>query len=265
MRKAFTIAGSDSGGGAGIQADLKTFMAFGVYGMSALTAVTAQNSIGVQGVSVLEPVFVMEQIKSIMTDIGTDAAKTGMLANESIVRTVAQAIERFCIPNVVVDPVMISKSRAALLSEDARATLKERLIPLASVITPNLYEAEVLLGCEIVSLEDMKSAAVALKKLGCRWVVVKGGHRQEPTEAVDVAYDGKEFHFLKFSRYDTKNTHGTGCTFSAAIAAGLAKGYEPLRAIQKAKEYISLAIQNGLPIGKGYGPTNHMVGVETRW
>jgi hydroxymethylpyrimidine/phosphomethylpyrimidine kinase len=220
MYKALTIAGSDSGGGAGIQADLKTFTAFGVYGMSALTAITAQNTIGVQGVYEITPEFVYEQIKSIMSDIGTDAVKTGMLANPAIVKKVAQAVEEFHIPILVVDPVMIAKSGDPLLSEDARKTVKELLIPLATVITPNLY---------------------------------------------DVVYNGEEYYILKSQRFETKNTHGTGCTFSSAIAAGLAKGYSPLQAIRQAKKYIADAIEHNINIGQGHGPTNHLVGVESIW
>ena len=265
MKKALTIAGSDSGGGAGIQADLKTFTAFGVFGMSAITALTAQNTVGVQGIFEVSPEFVTEQIKSIMTDIGTDAAKTGMLANEIIVNTVADAIEKFRIPNVVVDPVMIAKSGDALLSETARQTIKARLIPLATVVTPNLFEAEALLNMKIETIANMKTAAQELKKTGCQWILIKGGHLQNETEAIDVAYDGKDFHLLQSPRFETKNTHGTGCTFSSAIAAGLARGYEPLKAIQRAKEFITEAIRESFPIGKGHGPTNHFVGMETKW
>jgi len=265
MKKALTIAGSDSGGGAGIQADLKTFMAFGVYGMSAITALTAQNTIGVQKIFEIAPDFVMEQIKSIMTDMGTDAVKTGMLANETIVNVVANAIEWFKIPNVVIDPVMIAKSGDPLLSEMARRTIKERLLPLAMVITPNIFEAETMLNLKIKSLDDMKTAAQELKKTGCKWVVVKGGHLHADEEAIDVVFDGREFHLLRAHRFLTKNTHGTGCTFSSAIAAGLAKGYDPLKAIQQAKEYITSAIEQSISIGKGHGPTNHLVGVKTKW
>jgi hydroxymethylpyrimidine/phosphomethylpyrimidine kinase len=265
MYKVLTIAGSDSGGGAGIQADLKTFTAFGVYGMSALTAITAQNTIGVQGVYEITPEFVYEQIKSIMSDIGTDAVKTGMLANPAIVKKVAQAVEEFHIPILVVDPVMIAKSGDPLLSEDARKTVKELLIPLATVITPNLYEAEVMLAKKIESLDDMKGAAAELKKSGCQWVVVKGGHLPLDQNANDVVYNGEEYYILKSQRFETKNTHGTGCTFSSAIAAGLAKGYSPLQAIRQAKKYIADAIEHNINIGHGHGPTNHLVGVESIW
>jgi hydroxymethylpyrimidine/phosphomethylpyrimidine kinase len=265
MKKALTIAGSDSGGGAGIQADLKTFTAFGVFGMSAITALTAQNTVGVQGIFEVTPEFIMEQIKSIMSDIGTDAAKTGMLANEVIVNTVAEAIEQFHIPNVVVDPVMIAKSGDPLLSESARQTIKQRLIPLATVVTPNLFEAEAMLNMKIRTIEDMKTAARELKKTGCKWIVIKGGHLQNEKEAVDVVFEGQNFYVLKTPRFETKNTHGTGCTFSSAIAAGLAKGYEPLKAIEQAKQYITEAIKQSFPIGSGHGPTNHFVGTTTTW
>ncbi|UCE06071.1 MAG: bifunctional hydroxymethylpyrimidine kinase/phosphomethylpyrimidine kinase [bacterium] len=264
MKTALTIAGSDSGGGAGIQADLKTFTAFGVFGMSAITALTAQNTIGVQGIFEVSSEFVIEQIKSIMSDMGTDAAKTGMLANETIVMAVADAIEKFKIPNVVIDPVMIAKSGDALLSKNARETIKERLIPLATVVTPNIFEAQAMLNTKIQTVDDMKNAASELKKTGCIWIVLKGGHLHEGN-AIDVAFDGNEFHLLKSPRFETKNTHGTGCTFSSAIAAGLAKGYQPLKAIQRAKEFITEAIRQSVSIGQGHGPTNHFVGTKTKW
>ncbi len=263
--KALTIAGSDSGGGAGIQADIKTFTAFGVYGMSAITAITAQNTVGVQLVYDLPVEIVVEQIKSIAMDIRPDAVKTGMLSSSSIVNVVADGIARYGLPNVVVDPVMVAKSGDPLLSESARITVRERMLPIATVITPNLFEAEVLLGQKIKTVDDMKAAAAELKKSGCEWVVLKGGHLQGETEAIDVVYDGKEFHLVKSPRFDTPHTHGTGCTFSSAIAAGLAKGYAPLPAIRAAKAYISAAIQAGLNIGKGRGPTNHLVGIESKW
>lgn len=265
MKKALTIAGSDSGGGAGIQADLKTFMAFGVYGMSAITAITAQNTVGVQGIFELPVDIISEQIKSIMSDIGTDAAKTGMLSSPDIVIAVVDSIKKFNIPNVVVDPVMVAKSGDALLSENARTVVKENLLPLATVITPNLFEAEAILGQSIKTVDDMKSAAVELKKIGSQCVVVKGGHLTGGKEAIDVVYNGKNFYLLRSPFIDTKNTHGTGCTFSSAIAAGLAKGSDPLAAIQNAKQYITQAIEGGLSIGKGHGPTNHLAGVKSHW
>jgi hydroxymethylpyrimidine/phosphomethylpyrimidine kinase len=265
MYKALTIAGSDSGGGAGIQADLKTFNAYGVFGMSAITALTAQNTIGVQGIYEVSPEFVFKQIESIMTDIGTDAAKTGMLANEKIVQVVAEAVIQFNIPNLVVDPVIVAKSGDTLLSSSARQTVKEKLLPLAKVITPNLFEAEALLNQNIKTLEEMKNAAAALKKMGCEWVVIKGGHREFEKEAIDVVYNGNDFYLITSPFFETKNTHGTGCTFASAIAAGLATGLSPIEAIKKAKKFISMAIQNSLSIGHGHGPTNHFVGVDTIW
>ncbi len=265
MNKALTIAGSDSGGGAGIQADLKTFMAFGVYGMSAVTALTAQNTVGVQGIFDVSPEFVREQIRSVMTDIGTDAAKTGMLSNEGIVRTVADAVRDFRIPNLVVDPVMIAKSGDSLLAAEARQAIRDELLPLAAVITPNIFEAEALLGSRIGDLDAMREAARELRKIGCRWVVLKGGHLDVGSQAIDVAYDGNDMFLLKSPRSESRNTHGTGCTFASAIAAGLAKGLSPPEAIRRAKKYITQAIRDGFPIGSGHGPTNHMTGVRSRW
>ena len=265
MKKALTIAGSDSGGGAGIQADLKTFMAFGVHGMSAITALTAQNTVGVQGIFPIPPGFVREQIASVMSDIGADAAKTGMLSNAAIVRTVAESVRAFRIPNLVVDPVMIAKSGDPLLAEEARQAIREDLLPLATVITPNIFEAEALLSRRIEDLDGMKEAARGLKAIGPRWVVVKGGHLRIESQAIDVLYDGKEFLLLKSPWWESRNTHGTGCTFASAIAAGLAKGVAPPEAVRRAKEYITEAIKGGFPIGSGHGPTNHLAGVRSRW
>jgi hydroxymethylpyrimidine/phosphomethylpyrimidine kinase len=265
MKRARTIAGSDSGGGAGIQADLKTFMAFGVHGMSAVTALTAQNTVGVQGIFDVSPGFVRKQIESVMTDIGTDAAKTGMLSNAAIVKAVAEAVRTFRIPNLVVDPVMVAKGGDPLLAEDARQAIREELLPLAAVITPNIFEAEALLSRRIEGLSAMQEAARDLRKIGCRWVVVKGGHLEIESEAIDVIYDGEEFVLLKSPWIPSKNTHGTGCTFASAIAAGLAKGAGPLAAIRRAKDFITLAIRTGYPIGEGHGPTNHLAGVRSDW
>jgi hydroxymethylpyrimidine/phosphomethylpyrimidine kinase len=265
MKRVLTIAGSDSGGGAGIQADLKTFMAFGVYGMSAITALTAQNTIGVQGIFEIPPDFIYQQIRSVMTDIGADAVKTGMLASAEIVATVSRAVNDFRISNLVVDPVMVAKSGDALLTETAQRSIWESLIPQALVITPNIFEAEVLLKREIKNLDDMYEAARDLKKSGCQWVVLKGGHLTIEEQAIDVAFDGQNFHLLKSPRLDSRHTHGTGCTFASAIAAGLAKGYEVLEAIRQAKKYITRAIKEGLPLGSGHGPTNHLAGTKTNW
>jgi len=265
MKRALTIAGSDSGGGAGIQADLKTFMAFGVHGMSAITALTAQNTVGVQGIFEVPPGFVRKQIESVMTDIGTDAAKTGMLSNAEIVRTVAEAVRTFRIPNLVVDPVMVAKSGDRLLAEDARRAIRDELLPLATVITPNVFEAEALLERRIADLDAMRDAARELGKFGCRWVVVKGGSLEIESQAIDVACDGGEPILLASPRLESRNTQGTGCTFASAIAAGLAKGVAPLEAIRRAKEYITEAIRSGPAIGSGHAPANHLTGVRSRW
>ena len=265
MKRALTIAGSDSGGGAGIQADLKTFMAFGVHGMSAITALTAQNTVGVQGIFEVSPGFVRKQIESVMTDIGADAAKTGMLSNAAIVRTVTEAIRTFRIPNLVVDPVMVAKSGDPLLAEDARQAIRDGLLSLATVITPNVFEAEALLERRIEDLDAMRDAARELMKFGCRWVVIKGGSLDIESRAVDVVCDGGEPILLTSPRFESRNTQGTGCTFASAIAAGLARGVAPLEAIKRAKEYVTEAIRSGPPIGSGHGPANHLTGVHSKW
>jgi hydroxymethylpyrimidine/phosphomethylpyrimidine kinase len=265
MKTALTVAGSDCSGGAGIQADLKTFCAFRVYGMSVVTAVVAENTVGVQGVHDLPVDVVLEQIRSCLTDIPAHAVKVGMLSNPEIVRAVAGSVREFALTNVVVDPVMVAKSGDLLLSEAARETLLAELLPRARVITPNRFEAEVLTGRAVRTLDDMRAAAARLREIGCEWVVVKGGHAGSPTEAIDVVYDGERHHTLRAPRLDTPNTHGTGCTFSAAIAAGLARGYAPLDAIRRAKEFTTAAIESGPGIGHGHGPTNHLVGIEGRW
>jgi hydroxymethylpyrimidine/phosphomethylpyrimidine kinase len=263
--RALTIAGSDSGGGAGIQADLKTFTAFGVYGTSVLTAVTAQNTVGVFGVEELPPAFIAAQLDAVLGDIGTDAAKTGMLANAAIVSLVTEKAREHRIPNLVVDPVMMAKSGDALLAEEAQSAVRDLLLPVAFVVTPNAPEAEVLTGVRVDSLPAMREAATRLHAMGVRWAVVKGGHLPLEGEAVDVVYDGRTFTELRSPRFPTKNTHGTGCTFSAAIAAGLARGMEPLDAIRRAKAYVSRAIESSLAIGGGHGPTNHLAGVTSEW
>jgi hydroxymethylpyrimidine/phosphomethylpyrimidine kinase len=265
MKKVLTIAGSDSGGGAGIQADLKTFMAFGVYGMSAITALTAQNTVGVQGIFDVSPEFVREQIRSVMTDIGADAAKTGMLSNAAIVKTVAEAVRDFRIPNLVVDPVMAAKSGDLLLAPEARRAVREELLPLATVITPNIPEAEALLGRRIEDLDAMREAAQDLKTIGSQWVVLKGGHLDIERQSIDVLCDGRELVLLRSPRWESRNTHGTGCTFASAIAAGLARGLAPPEAVKRAKDYVTEAIRYGLSIGSGHGPTNHLAGVQSKW
>lgn len=255
--KALTIAGSDSGGGAGIQADLKTFQELGVFGMSALTAITAQNTLGVQGVYPLPLEAVQQQIQSIGEDMGTDAVKTGMLFSSEIIQVVAEQIKHFQWQNVVVDPVMIAKGGAALLQSQAVDALKKYLLPLATIITPNIPEAEALTGMSIKTLADRKEAAKQLWQLGTAHVVIKGGHDDGATEVVDLLYDGQEFTSYQSKRVFTKNTHGTGCTFASAVAAGLARGSGVKDAVKTAKAFIQAAIENQIEVGHGQGPTNH--------
>lgn len=254
--RALTIAGSDSGGGAGIQADLKTFQELGVYGMSALTALTAQNTMGVQAVFPVEPEFVAQQIRSVGADIGVDAMKTGMLFSGDIIRKVAETIRGMALPQLVVDPVMIAKGGAALLQEDAIQAVITHLLPLAAAVTPNIPEAEALTGIRIAGKADKREAARRLHGYGVRWVIVKGGH-DEGDEAVDLLYDGHNFHEMSGPRVRTKRTHGTGCTFSAALTACLAQGMPMEEASASAKRFIQAAIEDGISIGSGHGPTNH--------
>ena len=253
---ALTIAGSDSGGGAGIQADLKTFAMLGVHGTSAITAITAQNTAGVNEIFELPPHLVRAQIDAIVSDIGVDAAKTGMLASAEIIHAVVAAIAAHTIENLVVDPVMVAKGGARLLRDDAVDALRSLLLPLAVVLTPNLPEAEVLLGHRITTVDERRSAARELLALGPRAVVVKGGHAEG--EATDIFWDGSQMVELTANRIATPNTHGSGCTFSAAIAAGLARGLEPVAAVREAKRFITSAIEFSLEIGHGHGPVNPM-------
>ena len=256
LSKALTIAGSDSGGGAGIQADLKTFAALGVYGTSVITSVTAQNTLGVTGAHDLPPDFVAQQLDAVLSDIGTDAAKTGMLSNTGIIAAVAQKVGEYNLKKLVVDPVMVAKGGDHLLAPEANEALKKKLLPLALVVTPNIHEAEVLTGIAISGLPDMEKAARILYGFGTPYVVVKGGHLKDT--ATDVLFDGSEFHHFPGERFLTKNTHGTGCTFAAAIAAHLAAGRSVLEAVQGAKEFINTAIAFALDIGGGHGPTHHL-------
>ncbi|MEM7008074.1 MAG: bifunctional hydroxymethylpyrimidine kinase/phosphomethylpyrimidine kinase [Thermodesulfobacteriota bacterium] len=255
--RALTIAGSDSGGGAGIQADLKTFTALGVYGMSAITSVTAQNTQGVQEIFNLPPELVEQQMDSVLSDIGVDAVKIGMLSTKEIILAVSKKITEFDLKNLVLDPVMIAKGGEDLLQKEAEQTLIDELLPNTYLLTPNNPEAGVLCGIEINSIDDMKEAAKSIKALGPQNVLIKGGHLDPSQNAVDILYDGKEFYEFKSERINTKNTHGTGCTYSAAICAGLAKGLSLVEAIAGAKEYINLAIKNSFEIGSGHGPLNH--------
>jgi hydroxymethylpyrimidine/phosphomethylpyrimidine kinase len=263
--RALTIAGSDSGGGAGIQADLKTFAAFGVFGMSAIAALTAQNTLGVTGIHAVPLDFLALQIDAVMTDIGAGAAKTGMLATAAVVELVAAKVREHKIENLVVDPVMVAKSGHALLEEGAQSAVREVLLPLALVATPNLPEAEVLTKMKIQTLDQMREAAVRLHERGVRYAVIKGGHLEGSSESIDIMFDGREHIEIRAPRVATKNTHGTGCTFSAAIAAGLARGLPPVSAIRRAKRYVTRAIEGGLAIGAGHGPTNHLAGVTSEW
>lgn len=256
--RALTIAGSDSGGGAGIQADLKTFQMLGVFGTSAITAITAQNTLGVQAIADVSPEMVAAQIQSVASDIGVDAAKTGMLSRAETIDAVAEQVRRLQISRLVIDPVMVAKGGAKLLADAAENALRTELLPLAYVITPNIPEAERLLGgMSIRSVRDMQEAAKRLQALGPANVIVKGGHLEDAQEAADVVWDGSVMHVLRSPRYPTRHTHGTGCTFSAAITAYLARGEELMAAVEKAKQFISDAIRYPLEIGEGHGPTNH--------
>ncbi len=252
---AMTIAGSDSGGGAGIQADLKTFLALDVYGTSAVTAITAQNTVGVHAVQEISVEIIAAQIDAIMDDIGADAAKTGMLSSAEIIRTVAERIRHWRIDRLVVDPVMVATSGDRLLREDAVQALVRDLLPLALVLTPNLPEAEVLVGRKLVTEDDMRQAARDICALGPRAVLVKGGHAAG--DATDVLFDGQSFRTFTSQRIDTPNTHGTGCTLSAAIAAGLAMGFTVVEAVDVAKHYVTEAIRHSVPLGRGHGPVAH--------
>lgn len=258
MNKVLTIAGSDSGGGAGIQADLKTFAARGVYGTSAVTAITAQNTIGVQSVFILPARFVEKQIDSIMKDINCRVWKTGMLANSQIVAVAARKAKEYHISSLVVDPVMMAKSGDSLLEDKAVVRYIKLLIPLSFVITPNRWEAQVLAGIKIIKISDMYRAAKIIHQMGAKHVVIKGGHLYQH-EAIDILYDGESFTEFKSQRIKTKNTHGTGCTFASAIAAELAKGKKIKKAVRIAKDYLTKALRQGarLKIGQGSGPVNH--------
>jgi len=250
-----TIAGSDSGGGAGIQADLKTIAAMGGFAMSAITALTAQNTVEVRAVHAVPADFVAAQIDAVAEDIGVDAAKTGMLADAAIVEVVAERVVHHGIEKLVVDPVMVSKSGAALLTREAERVLASALLPLALLVTPNLDEAQKLTGLRVRDIAEMKEAARKIIETGARWVLVKGGHLKGGP--VDVLYDGCDFWEVSRPRVRTRNTHGTGCTYSAAIATELGKGKEVLRAVESARDALQAALRDALPLGRGWGPVNH--------
>lgn len=253
--RVLTIAGSDSGGGAGIQADLKTITALGAFGMSAVTALTAQNTVGVRGVFEVSPEFVAAQIDAVAEDIGVDAAKTGMLASRALIEVVADRIAWHAIRPLVVDPVMVAKSGDPLLAEDARGLMRDLMLPLATVATPNMAEAEVLSERPVRDLEGMREAARRVHDLGAQWALIKGGHLSgDPT---DVLFDGRDFHQVARPRVETPNTHGTGCAYSAAIAVGLGKGMGVPEAVEWARDALQAGLENALELGQGAGPLDH--------
>jgi hydroxymethylpyrimidine/phosphomethylpyrimidine kinase len=256
--RVLTIAGSDSGGGAGIQADLKTFTALDVYGMSVLTAITAQNTVGVHGIHDLPASFVQSQLVAVLTDIGVDAVKTGMLSRAEIIEVVGATLKQYKVDRLVVDPVMRAKSGDRLLNPDAETTMREVLFPQALLVTPNIPEAASLSGRTISTVEDMRESARRILDFGSTAVLIKGGHIEDAREAIDILYDGKTFYEFVAPRIVTKNTHGTGCTYSAAIAAFLARGESLLEAVGRAKAYVTGAIRNSFSLGHGHGPLNHL-------
>lgn len=255
MKHVLTIAGSDSCGGAGIQADLKTFSAQGTYGMSVITTVTVQNTQGVFGCQDIAPEIIRGQIDAIFTDIPVSAVKIGMVSQIETINVIADKLEQYRPNNIVVDPVMISKSGFDLMQPEAKETLIKRLLPLAYVVTPNLPEAEVITGLKIADLPAMEQAARAIHAMGAKNVLIKGGHLEN--DATDLLFDGEKITLFHSGRIATKNTHGTGCTLSSCIAANLAKGKSAEESVRTAKDYITTAIAHALDIGKGVGPTNH--------
>jgi hydroxymethylpyrimidine/phosphomethylpyrimidine kinase len=264
MHIGLTIAGSDSGGGAGIQADIKAMQANGVFATSVITAITAQNTVAVTAAFPLPVDWIAAQIDAVLDDIRVDAAKTGMLASAEIIETVAGKVAQRGIRPLVVDPVMVSKSGYSLLSPNAVATLRGRLLPLAALVTPNAHEAALLAEMPVRTLDDARTAARRIHALGPAAVLVKGGHIDAAGQSVDVLFDGTGFSTYSEPRIDTPNTHGTGCTYSAAIAANLAKGLPLHEAVARAKHYVTEAIRHGLPIGGGHGPTHHFYFLEDR-
>jgi len=259
--RVLTIAGSDSSGGAGIQADLKTFTVLRTYGMSAVTALTAQNTTGVAGIFPVPARFVRQQIDAVAEDIGIDAAKTGMLANQEVIAVVSEAVRAHRIDRLVVDPVMLAQSGARLLDTDAVTTLLRELIPLAAVVTPNAPEAEALLGTTVSNEAEMCEAARRLVDAGARAALIKGGHISGG-DATDILYDGTNIHRLRAPRIAARHTHGTGCITAAAIAAGLAEGHSLIDAVRRAKQFVTLAVINGLALGKGSGPANPLAWLD---
>ncbi|MDA7026125.1 bifunctional hydroxymethylpyrimidine kinase/phosphomethylpyrimidine kinase [Bacillus sp. CLL-7-23] len=263
--KALTIAGSDSGGGAGIQADLKTFQELEVFGMSALTAITAQNTVGVHGVYPLSPEALGKQIEAVVSDLRPDAIKTGMLWNADMIEEIVFQLTKYKLEHVIVDPVMIAKGGASLLNEAAIETLKRQLLPLAYAVTPNIPEAEILTGRTIETMEDRKKAARDLHKMGVRYSIIKGGHQPTEQTVTDLLFDGESMTEISNPYIHTKNTHGTGCTFSAALAAQTAKGSAIHEAFQIAESFVHKAVANSFDIGSGHGPTNHFAFKRTKF
>ena len=254
MKRILTVAGSDSGGGAGIQADLKTITLLGGFGMSVVTALTAQNTVGVSGIHPVPPDFVGQQLDAVLSDIGADAVKTGMLHNAGVIAVVSDTLSAYGVKKIVVDPVMVAKGGDVLLEQEARETLVAKLVPMAFMVTPNIPEAEVLSGGSINNEEDVREAARIIRGLGAKYVLIKGGHLGGA--ATDCLYDGKDFFTFSKARVDTRHTHGTGCVYSAAIATYLAKDLDVMEAVRQAKDFIHTAIRFGLPLGSGHGPTN---------
>lgn len=255
MKTALTIAGSDSSGGAGIQADIKTISANGVYAMSVITAITAQNTMGVNHIQVLDDITVKKQIEAIFEDIKVDSIKIGMVANETIINTIYETLAQYNLPQIVLDPVMIATSGSSLLSESSVDVLVEKIFPISTLITPNIQEAEKLANMNIECEESMRVACKKIIKLGCKNVLLKGGHLKDI--ATDVLYSNGEYYTFKQKKINNPNTHGTGCTLSSAIAANLSKGDSLFKAVEKAKNYVTKAITYGFKIGNGSGPTNH--------
>ena len=263
IKRVLTIAGSDSGGGAGIQADLKAITLLGGFGMSVLTALTAQNTVAVTSIHDVPLEFIAAQIEAVFSDIGVDAVKTGMLSNAEVVKLVASKMSEYKPPIVVVDPVMVAKSGDPLLTADARQTLADFLLPEATLVTPNLPEASALVGWQVAKEKEMRRAAEEIHALGPKYVLVKGGHLQG--EAVDLLFDGQAFHEFRSPRVETRNVHGTGCTYASAIATYLAQELDVVEAVKAAKRFITAAIGHGLSLGQGHGPTNPYAAVRQEW
>lgn len=255
MKKVLTIAGSDCSGGAGIQADLKTFAAHGVYGMSVIVSVVAENTCRVIDIQDICPDMILKQMEAVFEDIEVDAVKVGMLSGRECMEAVCEGLKRYSPKNVVIDPVMLAKGGHALMRENALEYFKTHLLPLADILTPNIPEAECISALKLNCPEHMKEAALKIHSMGAKNVLIKGGHLMG--EAEDILFDGKEFYSYTTQRIHTKNTHGTGCTFSSAIASNLALGMSAPEAVGAAKEYVTMAITHSLEIGKGHGPTNH--------